>query len=141
MLASPYILAILSEDLFRVWYERFQADFVGQSKTTKGTQKMSKSISFAVLSVVSFAFLSGGSAMAQQSGCNCASRSSVAAAPNLGFANAPMRTGTASMGNRCTSNTVPSLRSSYSSNMMPSSHSAFKPGSLPSTAPNALNRR
>ena len=135
------LLEILSEELFRVRYERFQADFVDQSKTTKGTLEMSKSISFAVLCVASFAFLSGGSAMAQQSACNCAASTSVAAAPKLGVAYSPMRTGTASMGYRNTSNTVPNLRSSYSSNRTSSSHSAFKPGSLPSTAPNVLNLR
>ena len=102
---------------------------------------MSKSISFAVLSVASFAFLFGGSAMAQQSGCNCAASTSVAAAPKLGVVNSPMRTGTANMGYRNTSNTVPYLRSSHSPNMTSSSRSAFKPGSLQSIAPNVLNRR
>ena len=102
---------------------------------------MSKSISFVVLSVASFAFLFGGSAMAQQSYCNSAISTTVAAAPNLCVAYSPMQTSTTSMGYRNTSNTVPNLRSSYSSNRTLSSHSAFKPGSLPSMAPNALNRR
>ena len=102
---------------------------------------MFKSISFAVLSVASFAFLSSSSAMAQQSGCNCAASATVTAAPNLGVTNTQMRTNNASVGYRNMSNTVPNVRSSYSSNLATSNHSAFKPGSLPSMSPNSFNRR
>ena len=102
---------------------------------------MSKSISFVVLSVASFAFLFGGSAMAQQSGCSSAVSTTVAAAPNLGVGYSPMRTGTASMGYANSSNGLRNLRLSNSSNMMLSNHSAFKPGSLPSMSPKFVNRR